>query len=358
MNYIKFRSELTFKKTYIHILAITISLFLSSCGGGSVPQYLSEARVDVSIWTPKKEVVFKKDGLNLVKAIVPLNNSTDFLIVSDNQICRITNKELTSDFNPINPSLHDSSILRDTIGEPSFIIGSGLWGKPSVAVFDITGELKWKKEYSYDAMGKTAVLDDGDQRFVVLNKKEDLVFLNFESGEIVRKGPPNRILASADFSGDGYREILVGLAETDFAILDGKLDTLNKIRLTDDYWYEPIITSAVQPFVVFSAADVLDVYDSKLNLFKKFEAQGALSPMHAAAAAFLGEGPNAPFAAVYKGRGGWHMSILYVFSSTGKLVYKEILKGDFQSITSVAQGDKTGFLLGGRNEVLRYSFKR
>jgi hypothetical protein len=34
------------------------------------------------------------------------------------------------------------------------------------------------------------------------------------------------------------------------------------------------------------------------------------------------------------------MSILYVFSSTGKLVYKEILKGNFQSITSVAQGDK------------------
>jgi hypothetical protein len=31
-----------------------------------------------------------------------------------------------------------------------------------------------------------------------------------------------------------------------------------------------------------------------------------------------------------KGRGGWHMSILYVFSSTGKLVYKEILKGNFK----------------------------
>jgi hypothetical protein len=46
--------------------------------------------------------------------------------------------------------------------------------------------------------------------------------------------------------------------------------------------------------------------------------------MHVTAAVF-GEGPNAPFAAIYEGRGGWHMSILYVFSSTGKLVYKKYL---------------------------------
>jgi hypothetical protein len=62
--------------------------------------------------------------------------------------------------------------------------------------------------------------------------------------------------------------------------------------LSDDYWYEPIVTSAVHPFVVFSAGDVLDVYDSKLNFVKKFVAEGALSPMHVTAAVFLGEGPN------------------------------------------------------------------
>jgi oligoribonuclease NrnB/cAMP/cGMP phosphodiesterase (DHH superfamily) len=84
-------------------------------------------------------------------------------------------------------------------------------------VLDINGQLKWKKDYGYDAMGKTAVLDDGDERFVVL-KKRKTSFLNFESGEIVRKESPNRIIASADFSGDGHREVLVGLAETDFAI--------------------------------------------------------------------------------------------------------------------------------------------
>jgi hypothetical protein len=44
-------------------------------------EYLSEAKVDVSIWTPKGSSL-QKEGLNLVKAIVPLKDSTNFLIVS------------------------------------------------------------------------------------------------------------------------------------------------------------------------------------------------------------------------------------------------------------------------------------
>jgi hypothetical protein len=356
-----YRSALVSSKSLlkISISAITISLFLTSCGGGSVPDYLRDAKVDISKWTPTKEVVLKKDGLNLVKAIVPLKDSTEFLIISDNQVCRLSNYKLNPNSKSISPRLYNIDIVRNTSGEPSYIVGNGLSGKPSAAVFDINGQLKWKKDYGYDAMGKTAVLDDGEERFVVLEKKDSiLLYINFESGEIVRKGSPSRILASADFTGDGHHEILVGLAEDDFAILDGKEHELYKISVSDACWYEPIVTSSVLPFVVISAGDVLDVYDSKLEHIKKFDAQGAISPMHVVAATFIGDGPDAPFAAVYEGRGGWHMSILYVFSSTGELVYKEILEGNYQSISAVPQSDGMAFLLGGRNEVLRYSFQQ
>ena len=360
MNFTKLITVLDSKATHfqIYFWAITISIFFTSCGGGGVPEYLKEAKVDVSTRTPIKEVVLKKDDLNLVKAIVPLKDSSEFLIVSDNQVCKLLNNKLNPGKDIYNHELSDFSILRDSLGEPCYIIGSGLWGKPSAAVLDINGQLKWKKDYGYDAMGKTAVLDDGDERFVVLKKKEELLFLNFESGEIVRKGSPNRIIASADFSGDGHHEILVGLAETDFAILDGKQHELYKISVSDAYWYEPVVTSSILPFIVISAGDVLDVYDSKLEHIKKFDAQGAKSPMHVVAATFIGYGPDAPFVAVYQGRGGWHRSILYVFSSTGELVYKEILEGNYQSITSVPQTDGIAFFLGGRNEVLLYSFQQ
>jgi len=343
---------------HICISAITISLLLTSCGGGDVPKYLREARVDISKWTPTKEVVLKKDNINLVKAIVPLKDSTEFLIVSNNQVCKLSNFKMNTDYKIISPELSDISIVRNISGEPSYIVGSGLWGKPSVAVFDINGQLKWKKEYGFDAMGKTAVLNDGDERFVVIEKKDSvLLYLNFETGEIVRKESSVRIISSADFIGDGHHEILIGLGEDDFAVLDGKRQILSRLSVSQSYWYEPVVTSSVLPFVILSAGDTLDVYDSKLNFLKKFDAVGAPSPMHVVAAEFIGEGPDAMFAAVYKGRGGWHRSILYVFSSTGELVYKEVLDGDYQSICPVKGDYKMEFLLGGRNEVLLYSFQ-
>lgn len=359
MNFTKLNTVLGSKTTHfqVYIWAITSTFFLTSCGGGPVPEYLRDAKVDISKWTPTKEVILKNDNLNLVKTIVPLKDSSEFLIVSDNQVCRLINYKLNPGEDVFNNELSDLSILRNTLGEPSYIIGSGLWGKPSAAVLDITGQSKWNKDFGYDAMGKTAVLDDGGERFVVLEKNEELLFLDFESGKIARKGPPKRIIASADFSGDGHYEILVGLAETDFAILDGKQNELYKLSVSDAYWYEPVVTSSILPFVVLSAGDTLAVYDSNLKFLKKYNAIGAPSPMHVVAATFLGNGPDAMFAAVYNGRGGWNRSILYVFSSTGDLVYKEILGDTYQSICPVKRSDKMEFLLGGRNKVFLYSFQ-
>ena len=356
----KFYCVIVSKKALFQICfcIISISIFFSSCGGGSVPEYLEEPRVDISEWAPTKEVVSKKDGPNLVIAIVPLQNPTEFLIVSGNQVCKLINYELNPDCKEITPGLSNLVIVRNTSGEPSYVMGNGLWGKPSAALLDINGQLKWKKDYGFDAMGIATVLDDGDERFVVLEKKDEgLLYLSFESGEIVRKGSPLRIIASADFTGDGHYEILVGRAEDDFAILDGKENELSKLSVSDAYWYEPVVTSSSQPFVILSAGDVLDVYDSKLKFLKKFSAEGAASPMHVVAATFIGDGSSAPFAAIYNGRGGWNRSILYVFSSTGKLVYKEILGSTYKSITQTHIGDKIAFLIGGRNEVLLYSFQ-
>lgn len=347
------------KSTLFKIQYLLLFLFLfTSCGGGLVPDYLKEARVDISKWTPKKEVVLKKDDLNLVKAIVPLKGTSEFLIISDNQVIRLSNYTLNPEFKGVSYQMYNPSTVSDISGEPSYIVGNGLWGNPSAAVFDINGQLMWRNDYGFDSQGKAAVLDDGDERFVVVEKKEEgLLFHSFESGEIVRKGSPNRIIASADFSGDDHYEILVDLDDNDFAILNGKEQELYNLSVSDPYWYEPVVTSSTLPLVVLSAGNVLDVYDSKLKLLKNFDAEGAISPMHVVAATFIGDGLSAPFAAVYNGRGGWHRSILYVFSSTGELVYKEILEGDYQSIISVPQSDGVAFLLGGRNEVSLYTFQ-
>jgi hypothetical protein len=259
----------------------------------------------------------------------------------------------------LSESLSDLAVIRNTSEEPSYIVGGGLWGKPSATVFDINGQLKWKIESGFDAMGKNAVLDDGEERFVVLeNKNQELLYLNFETGEVVRKGSAKRIIGSADFTGDGHYELLAADGETDFAVFNGKEQEISRLKVSDAYWYEPVLTSSVLPFVVVSAEENLDVYDSKLKIVKKYKATGAGDKMHVVAATFIGDGPDAPFAALYKGRGGWHRSILYVFSSTGELVYKEILGDDFQSIAAVPSNENNAILIGGRNEVIRYSFQK
>jgi uncharacterized protein YfaT (DUF1175 family) len=49
---------------------------------------------------------------------------------------------------------------------------------------------------------------------------------------------------------------------------------ISRLTLSDDYWYEPVLTSC-SAFVVFSAEEILEVYDSKLKIVKKYKAAGA-----------------------------------------------------------------------------------
>jgi hypothetical protein len=226
---------------------ITVSLFLTSCGGGPTPLYLLKTRVDVEKWTPTKELLEKKKN---------------------------------------------------------------------------------------------------DKRFNEMTK-----------GEFTRNGAPARILGTADFTGDGQQEHFVGLGEDDFAVVNSKQQILSRLTVSDDYWYEPVLTSDILPYVILSATEKLEVYDSNLKIVKKYNAAGAGPKMHVEVAKFIGNGPDAPFAALYYGRVGWNRSILYVFSSTGELVYKEILEGSYSGMIAEPAKDKNTILIGGRNNVIRYTFK-
>jgi hypothetical protein len=91
------------------------------------------------------------------------------------------------------------------------------------------------------------VLDDGEERFVVLKiKNQELLYLNFETGEVVRKDLL-KDSGSADFTGDSHYELL----QPEKQILPFSMAKEKKSRLTsDDYWYEPL-TSAALPLWYF-----------------------------------------------------------------------------------------------------------
>ncbi len=342
---------------FIWLGVLMAVLLVASCGGGLPPKSLRKARVEVSEWTPSKELVFQKEGFGLVKAVLPLNDDAGILVVGGGQVCRASLSQSEHQCVELTAGLSDLDVVPNALGEPSAIVGSGLWGNPSAASVNMDGSLNWRYDGGYDAMGRARYVDDGDKRLVVLgNEWNPLLFLDFATGDTVRQSDPAKIIASADFTGDGRLEILLGVGETDFVLFDGGGTELAELSVSTDYWYEPVLTSAGGLFLVLSAGNVLDVHDSQLGHVRRFDALGADSPLHVEAAAFGRAGPDAPFAALFKGRGGWHRSVLYLFAASGDLVYKEIFDGDFQSIYPLEEAEGTTFLVGGRGEVWKYSF--
>jgi hypothetical protein len=81
-----------------------------------------------------QEVVFKR-GTKSCESDSAIKRTSN---CKRQQVYRLINNELNPDFKSINPSLYDIAILRNIIGEPSYIIGSGLSGEPSAA--DINGQ--------------------------------------------------------------------------------------------------------------------------------------------------------------------------------------------------------------------------
>lgn len=329
----------------------------TSCGGGSAPAYLSEPRVEVAARKPVKTLLIREPALNLVLAITALPGGRDVFVVGGRRACTVSLSGSKPECHDLGADLWNLDVLADDDGSPAAIVGSGGWGKPSAAVLNVNGQLKWRYDASYDAMGSVAVLDSSAGRFVVASdSKRGLLYFDFASGKVVRTGTERKVIASADFTGDGRRDLLLSPKEDEFLVLDGEDREVASLHVSKDYWYEPAVTNTGRPFVVLSAGSVLDIYDSRLTLAKRFDAKGVTSPMHVVAAAFLGTGPDAPFVAVYNGRGGWGRSVLYYFAAGGGLVYKEILGDDYPSVTPLTSADGTAFLVGGRGEVWLYRF--
>lgn len=334
--------------------ALFIAAFTTSCGGGSAPAALSEPRVEIAVRKPSKTLLVSDPALNLVQAIVPLPGGADYFVVGTKRACRVSLSGTKSECRDLGVELWNLDVLPNGDGSPVAIVGSRGMGSPSAAVLDMNGQLKWKHD---GGMGRAAALDSPAGRFVVSpDAKRGLLYFDFASGKEVRTGAARRVIASADFTGDGRRDVLFSPTEDEFLVLDGEDKEVASLRVSKDYWFEPAVTTSDPPFVVLSAGSVLDVYHSRLTLAKRFDAAGAVSPLHVVAAAFAGSGPDAPFAALYNGRGGWHRSVLYCFARGGELVYKEILGNDYQSVTSVAASEGAAFLVGGRGEVWLYRF--
>ncbi len=161
----------------------------------------------------------------------------------------------------------------------------------------------------------------------------------------------------ADFDNNGEFERIRPLGETGFKLekIDGA--EIAQIQLNQDYWFKPKVTWSQPHYLLVSTDGALLVFDNHLKEIRNLQTPGIKAPLHISDGAPLDIAGKGPFVSVYGGRGGWHRTILFIHSSDGRVIYKEVLIDDFIAVCPLPGKDGAyRFLLGGRGQVFEYSF--
>jgi hypothetical protein len=322
----------------------------SACGGGPTPDALSQPRVVIADGRLEKRLLYHNSRLNLVKQIVPLKGGS-LLIVGDRVLCTVATSGFVRECVDLPVDLYHIEVLMDASGAPATIVAGGLWGKPSVAVLDLNGTLIWRFDGGFDFMGRPVVGDTPNGAVVFVGSRT----FDLDTGRRVY-APACGCVASADFDQDGKRDRLQA-PNGQLRIVNGAGREIRRADVGIDHWEEPLVAGTSAPFVVLSKNEELVIYDRRLAVRRLLRTPGARFPFHAGAATFLESGESGVFAVLVNGRGGWHRTILYVYSANDELIYEEILDDDYQSMTPYTSANGApAFFIGGRGEVWSYAF--
>jgi hypothetical protein len=186
------------------IVAAFLVSILAACGGGPTPSELSTPRVLIATRQPKKSLFYRDARLSLVKHIIPIQG--DRLLILGNQVaCIIQRSGRAEACIDLPVDLWDLDVLIDASGNPTTIVGKGGWGKPSVAVMDLKGTLKWRFDGGFDVMDIPVVAETRDGSVVVVGSRT----FDLRTGAAVDAHLCDcGAVGSADFDRDGRRDIV------------------------------------------------------------------------------------------------------------------------------------------------------
>jgi hypothetical protein len=176
-------------------LAAGLLSLLAGCGGGPTPSELSTPQVLIAARQPEKRLFYRDARLNLVKHVLPLHGDR-FLVVGNQIACTVQRSGLVDACVDLPVDLWDLDVLTDSSGTPTTVVGKGGWGKPSVAVVDLKGILKWRFDGGFDVMDTPVVAESADRGLVDTGAVVDVPLCDCGA------------VASADFDQDGKRDIL------------------------------------------------------------------------------------------------------------------------------------------------------
>jgi len=246
-------------------------------------------------------------------------------------------------------------VLTDANGQPTTIIGNGGWGKPSAASASVQGALKWRFDGDFQVMDTPVFVGTPEHGIVLVG---NLAF-DSQTGARVPANPCKcGAVGSADFDGDGMREILQ-VVDGEMRIMNESGNVVAKRAIDRGTAGTPLVSYDPEPFVIVAGNNELSVYDRELKPARRLRTPDAMPWLQPVAATVLDDSVSGAVAVLATGRGGWHRSVLYIFAASDQLVYMEILGDDYGSIASNGTAKGTiNLLVGGRGEIWSYQVAR
>jgi hypothetical protein len=329
---------------------------LTSCGGGEAPESLAPyhrsqmVRIDTS-------VVFKREHLGLIQHLA--RNDAGVIAASSHEVCRFAAGQTRCFSLPAGGEIPRVQLVGGTDPMTPLVTVASIsnWSSSDIAGYDATGRQMWIRRDVVTPFSFGIIRRQGKPPLVAVIEKNAVVLLGFADGkvqEVVKRDCAS--VGGADLDGDGSSELLC-LSRS------GEV-----LQLLEQGSRRPVASSAGDDFVVarsVAGPDQVVVSDgvkltrwtasaettSDLELHDR-PWLAEMASLHLVAAAVTPSATDPLLIVIFSGRGGWHRSVLLVYTAEGRLAYDAVIDGGVASVLPLANAE--AFLLGGRDSVTRY----
>lgn len=238
-------------------------------------------------------------------------------------------------------------------GDGSLLV-QGLWGEPAIALLDRNGNVAWRYDAKFSAMGHFALLDADGPEAVIAERKKGLLFFDATTGKlrstVQLPGDLNDLFVISGSDGHPY---LMGLTGDGRVVV---LTTAGKVlRATPNIGvFHAAMSQGENPVLFIAPKDTLYTLDEHTR------AGGWYAPQSAdlrISAVDRSEGPNGAVVAIFIGSGSTRdKTSLYVFGPDRRLLHTDSSLYPNSGLLLLSSSEHSlSFLVGDRGRTWRYT---
>jgi hypothetical protein len=326
---------------------------------GVVPHAVAQETKSVPV--VRREVFAEHPAINVVNTIVRAkqDGQDGVLIVgsgNSSMSCFIPARR-TASCSPFKLTSVDAAQLAGSHdpGSTSLLV-HGLWGEPAVALLDRNGEVAWRYDAKFTAMGHFAVLPSKDGTEVVIaDRNKGLLFFDGMTGKVRSTVQLTGTLTDVfGVSGSDGQRYLAGLTGTGHVMVLTTAGGL--VRVSPNIGvFHAAMSQGDNPVLFVAPKDTLYILDEQLQM-----TDGWYAPQSAElriSAVDRSGGSNGTVVALFIGSGSARSkTALYVFGPDRRLVHTETSLYPNSGLLLLSSGGQSvAFLVGDRGRTWRYS---